>query len=244
MPAIEKTQAVRRVPTSGTTEGIGALNFTDPITGDAIVQEQTSQMGFPTRFVKIAATVSAAGEYPDPAAITIATNANADQVTFSGAFGFGSPVGLLLWIKQAGSNQHRLRKIVGLNTGSTYDLNLALPTGLTAGDAYDILIDAFRYNALYVKSEFSGSGVACDVQPIFYSTPQGPENPTPSIVKPMRFVDRTFSIANSGINTDPEEASYYHGNIISIPSQGSIGMKVRIASISGGGSVSLWAGAV
>ena len=243
-----RASAVRTVPGSG--ENIGVIGWTTLVEQTAIKVPQGIITTAPAGFTQIAKTQSSAGsDYPlektsGGASITITTGSST-SVTFSGSFGFGSPVGMILLLLAAAnaSNQYEAFKITSWNSGTNVaTLNRALPANLTSGDPYVLLVDCYGYSNLILKTEYSTTSNTADVYVSFYDEPRD-LTATAGKRAPLRYFDLLATPENTAIATDATESGYYHGTTRSVVCAGALGAKVRISAISAG-SVSLWAAAV
>lgn len=237
--ARSKTYATRSIPGGGT-EKIGVLSFVDQ-NGDTIKGEQYASYAYPTVFNKIASAASTlsttvATEYPPTTGVTINGAGSNTTVVFSGAFSFGSPIGLLI-LFTSGSNANQVRPIISLNTGTTYNLGgPVLPAATANADTYELMVDCSRLSNLILKTEFSTSSNTCSWRPVYFSWN---EDPAAAVATPIRYLDIEKGIDNTADNVGNSQGSYYHGIVRSVSCLGALGARFKLTVLSGG-SVSLW----
>lgn len=224
----------------------------DPITGDVILGEQYSALGYPAKFVKIAddrdGTTSTV-DYPDTTGVTITTGGTVSTIPFTGTFpavaSAAAGLGHLVWITNAGSNLNAVRKLTSVASGNTFNVNADWPASPTSGHTYRLLIDCFRFNALLIKSEFSVANASCTIRPYFIGVPQDNVLPTPATATPLRWAGQELTIVGTDVSTETTDvsATHYHGEITALGVHGAMGLCFRITSVSSG-TVSLWVACV
>lgn len=237
--------------TVGSGDDFSVFQRPSMVDGTTLTTERVALQWAPLQVVKIADDVNnaGAGDFPSRGSVTISTatavGSGTQTITLSGALPAGSAVGLLLLLLDVTSaaNKYQVFKIIG-QSGNVLSLNKYLPASLTlpADNAkFSLLIDCEDFNLLTVKPEFSLVGNTCQIIPAFYAGIRTLDEPTATVRAPYRINDRALDVDNLGFQGDTEETSYYHGVAQTVSCIGALGAKVRIASVTGGGTVSLWA---
>ncbi len=200
----------------------------------------------PARFVKIAAQVGSGGrDYPydgDYIADSVTTTLfTLDRTNINSSADY---TGCLV-VMMSGSATGHVRR---LTTYSAAQRVGAINRGwdstavATVGDTYRTLMPSYGRQFALVRPEYSTSTNLARVTFAFYDLPRTPDD---TVRAPQRYHDALLDLDNLGlnVNSDTQEASYWHGRTRRVPVDGAIGFKVHLVSLDAG-SVSLWAAAI
>lgn len=230
--------AVRQVPSGGTTESIGVLEFTDLLTGNTTKGEQVAEYGSPLQLVELASQQTTVDRnYPYDGASPVYAGSPSGS-TIELASGAAPKPGMLL-VTTSGSAIGEVRLITGV-AAQVVTLDAA-PTA-ASGDSYTLLADGYRMSKLIVKTEFQTAGASAVLVPMLFDFPRAPDA-TETARKPIAYYDRLVSIQSLDITDEVTESGYKHGTAFAVDLRGAIGAKIRLKSISTGG-LSVWCGVV